>query len=102
MNAKLTKVAALALTTAAFSLPAFAQTMNSNGTATPPAAMAPAPAPGASPSVVKPSVGNNDMAMHNSTAMAPDMTATGSRRVSKLIGMDVVNDKDETIGKVDD
>jgi sporulation protein YlmC with PRC-barrel domain len=43
----------------------------------------------------------NDMNKNSMTDSA-NMTTTGARRVSKLIGMDVVNDKDETIGKVDD
>jgi sporulation protein YlmC with PRC-barrel domain len=39
--------------------------------------------------------------MKNGTAMASNI-AIGNKRASKLIGMDVVNDKDQTIGKIDD
>jgi sporulation protein YlmC with PRC-barrel domain len=39
--------------------------------------------------------------MKNGTAMASTI-AMGNKRASKLIGMDVVNDKDQTIGKIDD
>jgi sporulation protein YlmC with PRC-barrel domain len=47
----------------------------------------------------------SDVNKDNSVAAAPDMGAAadaGGHRVSRIIGTAVVNDKDESIGKVDD
>ena len=105
------RVAAFALTAAAFTLPAFAQTNPSSPGGTPPAATSPGGTTGvaATPKMTPPPAGvqNRDKtqaqvnaAMTNSTAMS-DVGMAG-KRASKIIGMDVVNDKDQTIGKVDD
>jgi sporulation protein YlmC with PRC-barrel domain len=105
------RVAAFALTAAAFTLPAFAQTNPPSPSGTPPAATSPSGTSGvtATPKMTPPPrVQNRDKtqaqdnaAMTNSTAMSSDVGMTG-KRASKIIGMDVVNDKDQTIGKVDD
>jgi sporulation protein YlmC with PRC-barrel domain len=112
MRTLTSKAALVALATAAFALPAFAQDSSSTGNGNPPAATAspsnPAPAPSAqmdqdrsaSPSAQTDM--NND---HNSVAAAPDMggaAAMGGQRASRIIGTAVVNNKDESIGKVDD
>jgi sporulation protein YlmC with PRC-barrel domain len=123
------KLAALAMTAAVFSLPAAAQTMDHAGTAAPGATAPSAGTPGVdsmSQSSTTVTPGGTDQAgqsaksqdvvkkqnesaqsqdknaMHNSTAMTPDVGAVGDKRASRLIGTDVVNDKDQTIGKVDD
>jgi sporulation protein YlmC with PRC-barrel domain len=124
------KLAALAMTAAVFSLPAGAQTMDHAGTATPgataPSAGTPAGVGSMSQSSTTVTPGDKDeagqsaksqdvmkkqdqsaqsqdkAAMRNSTAMTPDVGAVGDKRASRLIGKDVVNDKDQTIGKVDD
>lgn len=102
-------IAALAMTAAAFSLPAVAQTSDQTQ---PPAAMSPSgssemnKAPATPPAAaVQPRAENGKPdgdAMQNSTAAMPDAGVTTAHRASRIIGMDVVNDKDQTIGKVDD
>ncbi len=107
------KLAALAVTVAAFTLPAMAQTdppsaaMSPSGTPSLNATPTPKMTPPASAAQKQDQTQTQDSAamkdngaMQNSTAMTPDVT-TG-KRASKIIGMDVVNDKDQTIGKVDD
>jgi hypothetical protein len=102
-------VAALALTAAAFSFPAVAQTQSTPG-AMPPSIPAPASTPNldkAPPIKPSPSAQNQPNQkdeMTTSTAMTPDADAgaMSGKRVSRIIGTAVVNDKDETIGKVDD
>lgn len=109
------KLAALAVTAAAFILPAYAQTTQPSPSGAQPAAtMSPSGTPStgqvAAPKATPPSPSakdnaatKNNGAMQNSTAaMTPDTGMTAGKRASKIIGMDVVNDKDETIGKVDD
>ncbi|HEX4113445.1 MAG TPA: PRC-barrel domain-containing protein [Stellaceae bacterium] len=124
MRSSTSKAALVALATAAFALPAFAQN-SSTGDATnpPPATTAspsnPAPAPSArmdqdksaSPSARTdtnnplPSAQTDTNNNNNSVAAAPDMgaaAAMGGERASRIIGTAVVNSKDESIGKVDD
>lgn len=126
-----TQLAALAVTAAMFALPAAAQTMNNaaTGAASPGVTAPSAGTPGGvgatsqSSTTVMPggtgagqSAQSQNMvkapdqsanapdknAMSNSTAMTPDIGAVGDKRASRIIGSDVVNDKDQTIGKVDD
>jgi hypothetical protein len=104
------KLAALALTAAAFTFPALAQTNPPSPSGTPPAAMSPSGTTGlnatpkitpAAPVVKKQdnAQAQDNAAMNNSTAMNADV---GGKRASKIIGTSVVNDKDQTIGKVAD
>jgi len=82
MRTILATTAALAMS-AAVILPAAAQT--APATSPPPAAAA------------------QSDEMNRSTAMNPaDTDAQGNLRASKMIGMAVVNDEDQTIGKIDD
>lgn len=110
MRTSTSKAALVALATAAFALPAFAQTSNDDATRPPAATMSPsnpAPAPSAEmkqDQSASPSA-QSDVNKDNSVAAAPDMGAAadaGGHRVSRIIGTAVVNDKDESIGKVDD
>ncbi len=113
MRTSSVKLAALALTAATFTLPAFAQTNPPSPGGTPPASMSPSGTPSgltATPKMTPPPADvqrrdtaktQSDAAMKNSTAANPDAGMMG-KRASKIIGMSVVNDKDETIGKVDD
>ena len=106
------KLAALALSASVFTVPAFAQTQTpASPSGTPPAIASPngnsidksATAPSATPTAKKPADAmKQDETMNNSTAAVPADVAMTGKRASKLIGMAVVNDKDESIGKVDD
>lgn len=89
------RLAALALTAATFTVPAFAQTMPPSP---PPASPSPAPPPAVSP----PAANADRTKMEHSTAMTPGAETMDTHRASQIIGMAVVNEKDQTIGKVDD
>ena len=122
MRTSTSKAALVALATAAFALPAFAQTYSTDNATNPPAATAsptnPAPAPSAQMDQDKsaspgaqtdmnnpPPSAKTDVNKDNSVAAAPDMgaaAAVGGHRASQIIGTAVVNSKDESIGKVDD
>ncbi|HEY5211319.1 MAG TPA: PRC-barrel domain-containing protein [Stellaceae bacterium] len=124
MRTSSTQIAVLALAAAAFALPAAAQPASPAGTASPPSAMSPsnpAPKPSAetdmkatAPSAemdqkemkASPPSASADMKDDTHVATAPDMGAApgdmAGHRASKIIGTAVVNDKDESIGKVED
>ena len=99
-------IATLAMTAAAFSLPAMAQTGDraQPPAAQPPAAMSPSdmnktPTANSAARRERQGRGRRDAEQHGRDARAGVTTA---HRASRIIGMDVVNDKDQTIGKVDD
>lgn len=105
MRTLLATTAALAMSAAAV-LPAAAQT--APATTPPPAATSPSGTPmdkTMTPNRLNPppSAATRGGEMKQSTAMVPpDLDAQGNHRASKMIGMAVVNDKDQTIGKIDD
>jgi PRC-barrel domain len=100
MRTTLATISALAIMAALQTIPTFAQgTAPDHNQA--PSALTGAPSNG--PAIPPPTQQSLDRStMKNSTAMTSSVHILGDKRASKLIGMDVVNDKDQTIGKVDD
>ncbi len=92
-------ISALAIIATLQTVPAIAQ--GTGPAHNPPSALTGAPSNG--PAVLPPAQQRPDRStMNNGNAMTPGVHLMGDNRASKLIGMDVVNDKDQTIGKVDD
>ena len=97
-------IAALALTATAFVIPSYAQTDPATP-GSPPVTLSPkadATMNGGAMQAPAASAEKSDAMQNSTAAVSEDTDMIGSRRASKMIGMDVVNDKDQTIGKIDD
>jgi sporulation protein YlmC with PRC-barrel domain len=100
MRTPSTMISALAIVATLQTVPTFAQ---GTGPSHNPAPSAITGVPSNGPVVPPPAQQSPDRStMNNGTAMTAGVHMMGNTRASKLIGMDVVNDKDQTIGKIDD